>query len=54
MFLRQNKRRKNGKLHRYFSVVEYRRTAAGSTQRQVLYLGGPCRSLMKTAGNTAN
>ena len=39
MFLRQNKRRKNGKLHRYFSVVENRRTAAGTTQRQVLYLG---------------
>jgi transposase len=40
MFLRQNKRRKNGKTHRYFSVVENRRTSAGTTaQRQVLYLG---------------
>ena len=39
MFLRQNKRRKNGKLHRYFSVVENRRTGRGTTQRQVLYLG---------------
>ena len=40
MFLRQNKRRKNGKTHRYFSVVENRRTGAGTTtQRQVLYLG---------------
>jgi len=40
MFLRQHKRRKNGKTHRYFSVVENRRTGAGSTtQRQVLYLG---------------
>lgn len=39
MFLRQNKRRKNGKMHRYFSVVENRRTASGTTQRQVLYLG---------------
>lgn len=40
MFLRQNKRRKNGKTHRYFSVVENRRTRGGSTtQRQVLYLG---------------
>jgi hypothetical protein len=39
MFLRQNKRRKNGKTHRYFSVVENRRTASGTTQRQVLYLG---------------
>jgi hypothetical protein len=40
MFLRQNKRRKNGKTHRYFSVVENRRTSTGGTaQRQVLYLG---------------
>jgi transposase len=40
MFLRQNKRRKNGKSHRYFSVVENRRTGGGgTTQRQVLYLG---------------
>jgi len=40
MFLRENKRRKNGKTHRYFSVVENRRTSGGSTtQRQVLYLG---------------
>jgi len=40
MFLRQNKRRKNGKTHRYFSVVENRRTDSGTTtQRQVLYLG---------------
>jgi transposase len=40
MFLRHNKRRKNGKEHRYFSVVENRRASAGgTTQRQVLYLG---------------
>ncbi len=40
MFLRENKRRKNGKSHRYFSVVENRRTGTGATtQRQVLYLG---------------
>ncbi len=40
MFLRQNKRKKNGKIHRYFSVVENRRTrGGGTTQRQVLYLG---------------
>ena len=40
MFLRQNNRRKNGKSHRYFSVVENRRTSGGhTTQRQVLYLG---------------
>jgi transposase len=40
MFLRENKRRKNGKTHRYFSVVENRRVSdGGTTQRQVLYLG---------------
>jgi hypothetical protein len=40
MFLRPNVRKKNGKAHRYFSVVESRRLAGGkSTQRQVLYLG---------------
>jgi hypothetical protein len=40
MFLRAHLRKKNGKLHRYFSVVENRRLAHGHvTQRQVLYLG---------------
>jgi transposase len=40
MFLRQNQRRKNGKTHRYYTVVENRRVAGGgTTQRQVLYLG---------------
>jgi transposase len=40
MFLRQNKRLKNGKTHRYFTVVENRRVSGGgTTQRQVLYLG---------------
>jgi hypothetical protein len=40
MFLRQNKRQKNGKTHRYVTVVENRRIAGGgTTQRQVLYLG---------------
>ena len=40
MFLRCHSRRKNGKTHRYWSVVEARRTAGGeSHQRQVLYLG---------------
>lgn len=40
MFLRQNHRKKNGKTHRYFTVVENRRlVGGGSTQRQVLYLG---------------
>lgn len=40
MFLRCHKRKKNGKLHRYWSVVESRRVAGGDpVQRQVLYLG---------------
>ena len=40
MFLGAHTRRKNGKVHRYFSVVENRRVADGqSVQRQVLYLG---------------
>jgi hypothetical protein len=40
MFLRQKIRRKDGKEHRYFSVVENRRVAGGRVvQRQVLYLG---------------
>ena len=40
MFLRNYKRKKNGKWHTYFSVVENRRVANGKTvQRTVLYLG---------------
>jgi hypothetical protein len=40
MFLRCHSRRKNGKLHRYWSVVESRRCRGGRpVQRQVLYLG---------------
>jgi hypothetical protein len=40
MFLRSYKRKKNGKDHRYYSVVENRRVSGGQTvQRQVLYLG---------------
>lgn len=40
MFLRCHPRKKNGKQHRYWSVVESRRLGDGSTaQRQVLYLG---------------
>jgi len=40
MFLRSYKRKKNGKWHEYFSVVENRRVANGTTvQRTVLYLG---------------
>jgi hypothetical protein len=40
MFLRSYRRKKNGKVHRYWSVVENRRIEGGKTaQRQVLYLG---------------
>jgi transposase len=40
MFLRCHARKKNGKLHRYWSIVESRRLASGqSAQRQLLYLG---------------
>ena len=40
MFLRYNTRKKDGKRHRYWSVVENRRLRAGHTpQRTVLYLG---------------
>jgi len=40
MYVKACKRRKNGKEHRYFSVVESRRLPGGKVfQRQVLYLG---------------
>jgi hypothetical protein len=40
MFLRATTRKKDGKLHRYFSVVENKRVAGGRVvQRHVLYLG---------------
>src|SRR5277367_6839696 len=40
MFLRSNTRIKDGKEHRYFTVVESRRLRSGKVaQRQVLYLG---------------
>jgi hypothetical protein len=40
MFLRSNRRFKDGKEHRYFSVVENRRLRSGKVaQRRVLYLG---------------
>jgi transposase len=40
LFLRATNRRKDGKDHRYFSVVENQRVAGGKTiQRTVLYLG---------------
>ena len=40
MFLRSNKRIKDGKVHRYYTVVESRRLRSGKVaQRQVVYLG---------------
>ena len=40
MFLRGHSRKKNGKLHRYWSVVGSRRCRGGGpVRRQVLYLG---------------
>ena len=40
MFLRHKVRRKDGKEHRYWSIVENRRVAGGRTvQRHVLHLG---------------
>jgi transposase len=40
MFLRSTNRNKDGKDHRYFSIVENRRVSGGKTaQRTVLYLG---------------
>jgi hypothetical protein len=40
MFLRASIRRKNGKEHRYWSVVENKRIGGGRVvQRHVLYLG---------------
>jgi transposase len=40
MYLRSNTRTKDGKQHRYFTVVESRRLQSGKVaQRQVLYLG---------------
>jgi hypothetical protein len=41
MFLRAKVRKKDGKLHRYYSVVENRRVGAGrrTVQRTVFHLG---------------
>ena len=40
MFLRRTERKKNGKSHSYWSIVESKRIAHGRTvQRHVLYLG---------------
>ena len=40
MFLRVTRRRKGGKVHQYWSIVENRRLPGGRVlQRHVLYLG---------------
>ena len=39
MFLRRCERRKSGKQHTYWALVESYRTARGSRQRVVAYLG---------------
>ena len=39
MFLKCRQRRKNGKLHRSWSIVESRRVGQRVRQQQVLYLG---------------
>ena len=40
MFMRKTERRKNGKTHLYWSVVESKRLGSGRViQRHVLYLG---------------
>ena len=40
MFLRSNRRFKDGKEHRYWSIVENKRCAGGRVvQRAVMYLG---------------
>jgi transposase len=44
MFLRRCERRKNGKRHTYWALVESIRTARGSRQRTVAYLGEVARS----------
>jgi len=49
MFLRQTKRKKDGKTHSYWSVVENKRVAGGRVvQRHVLYLGEISSSQMMT------
>lgn len=49
MFLRQTKRKKDGKTHSYWSVVENKRVAGGRVvQRHVLYLGEISASQMMT------
>lgn len=60
MFLRHISRRKDGKLHRYWSVVENRRLrGGGSVQKALLYLGeindsqqeGWCKAIDAVAGH---
>jgi hypothetical protein len=39
MFLRASIRKKDGKVHRYFGIVENKRAGRRVVQRHVLYLG---------------
>ncbi len=39
MFQRCHRRKKDGKIHRYWSIVGSRRTSRGPVQRHVLFLG---------------
>jgi hypothetical protein len=51
MFLRKTPRKKDGKTHDYWGVVENKRVADGRVvQRHVLYLGSPadlCKTVRK-------
>ena len=50
MFLRRCVRRKNGKQHTYWALVESYRTGRGSRQRVVAYLGELKRGEQKRLG----
>ena len=52
MFLRHKLRRKDGKEHRYWSIVENRRVSGGRTvQRHVLYLARLSQLAVKNPSN---
>ena len=56
MFLRRCHRRKNGKRHAYWALVESYRTARGPRQRVVAYLGqvdGPTRRRAKAVAGAS-
>jgi len=54
MFLRPIKRKKDGKMHTYWCIVENKRLADGRTmQRHVLYLGEINSSVIAHPSNSA-